>query len=326
MEEDRLESRQRFSHKSKHAQQDKMERTAILRAGDAEGAADIESLPIGQVAQVYSRFIAVDHPTGQRICVVRKTLTKLSGSAIVVGDEVRFRDSGTNEESGRPEAVIEQVLPRRTILTRADSFAGRVQHPIVANAEQMLIVVSFRRPAVKWGLVDRMLVAAQSGKLKPLLCLNKIDLAEASGESRTQFDVDEEALANYRSLGVVTFLTSADRGVGFEAVRAALVGRTTVLAGHSGVGKSTLIGAIQPGLKIRVGAVSEFNEKGRHVTTSAQRYALDGGGYVIDTPGVREFGLWDVNAENLAEFFPDVRDGTAPPWRVQSYQRIKDSL
>src|SRR6266516_2085208 len=100
------------------------------------------------------------------LCVTRKTLTKVSKTAIVVGDRVRFRESGTKDELGRPEAVIEQVLPRQTILTRAASFKGIDQHPIVANAEQMLIVASVLQPRPKWGLVDRMLVAAQSGGLK----------------------------------------------------------------------------------------------------------------------------------------------------------------
>jgi len=324
-ETDRVESHQRFNQKSKNAQQHKMEETALMRAAEQElQPTDMESLPIGQVIQVYSLFCQVDHPTGQRLCVVRKTLSNLSNTSIVVGDLVRFRDTGTRDEaSGRTEAVIEQAMPRKTILTRASSYKGTEQHPIVANAEQMLIVASLAKPRIKWGLVDRMLVAAQSGGLTPLVCLNKMDLAE-EGEPETIEAV--EVLQHYRGMGITIFQTSADQNIGIDTVASALSGKTTVLAGHSGVGKSTLISAIQPGLDIRIGVVSAYNEKGRHTTTSARRYALDIGGYVIDTPGVKLFGLWGVGADNVAEFFPDVQNGTAPPWRLESLQRIEESL
>jgi ribosome biogenesis GTPase len=323
-EADRLESHQRFSQKSKGAQQSKIERTALLRATEGEQTADIESLPIGHVVQVYSLFCKVDHPTGPRLCVVRKTLTKLSDTAIVVGDKVRFRDSDSRTETGEIEAVIEQVLPRTTVLTRAESFRGTEQHPIVANAEQMLIVVSILRPRVKWGLVDRMLVAAQSGGLAPMVCLNKTDLV--SGPSESEFAEAREVLAHYQKLDIPTFQTSASENIGIDPIKSALAGKNTVLAGHSGVGKSTLIRDIQPGLDIRIGDVSTFNEKGRHTTTSARRYPLDIGGYVIDTPGVKMFGLWGVTSGNLEDFFPDIADGSAPPWRTDSFERIRDSI
>jgi ribosome biogenesis GTPase len=326
VETDRLETHQRFNRKSKDAQQNKMERTALLRAAEAEQSVDVEQLPIGEVIQVYSLYCQVDHPTGQRLCVVRKTLNKLAESSIIVGDQVRFRDTESRDESGRPEAVIEQVLPRRTVLTRSDSFNARDQHPIVANAQQMLIVASFLRPRVKWGLVDRMIVAAQSGGLIPLICLNKIDLAVQGEESQSQYVDALQVLDHYQSLGFATFRLSADRPTDKDLLKSALAGKTTVLAGHSGVGKSTLIGAIQPGLNIRVGVVSNFNEKGRHTTSSARRYPLDIGGFVVDTPGVKMFGLWQVTLENLRRFFPDVQNGSAPPWRVESLERIEASL
>lgn len=326
VETDRLETHQRFSRKSKDAQQNKMERTALLRAAEGEQTADVEKLPIGEVIQVYSLYCEVDHPTGLRLCVVRKTLNKLSASSIIVGDRVRFRDTEIRDELGRPEAVVEQVLPRRTVLTRSDSFSGRDQHPIVANADQMLIVASFLRPRVKWGLVDRMIVAAQSGGLVPLICLNKIDLAIKGEESESLYVEALEVLDHYQSLGFATFRLSADRPTDKELLKSALARKTTVLSGHSGVGKSTLISAIQPGLNIRVGEISNFNDKGRHTTSSARRYALDIGGFVVDTPGVKMFGLWQVTLENLRNFFPDVQNGTAPAWRIESLQRIEASL
>jgi ribosome biogenesis GTPase len=326
LDQDRMESQQRFTHRSKSAQQDKMEKTALLRAAEGSDAADIQTLPVGQVIQVYSRFCDVEHPDGVRLCVTRKTLGKLSDSSIVVGDLVRFRDDGVRDETGRPQAVIEQVLPRKTILTRAGSFRTHACQPIVANAQQMLIVVSLVQPRVKWGLVDRMLIAAQGGGLVPVICLNKVDLAGQDDESFGQLEPAVAALAHYQAMGISTLQTSAETGTGIEQLKQILIGQTTVLAGHSGVGKSTLISAIQPDLDIRVGIVSVATEKGRHTTTSARRYPLDIGGFVIDTPGVKVFGLWGVTADNLLDYFPDVQDETAPRWRIESYRRIAASI
>jgi len=217
------------------------------------------------------------------------------------------------------------VLDRKTVLTRAESFKGTRSHPIVANAEQMLIVASLLFPAVKWGLVDRMLVAAQSGKLEPIVVLNKADLA-AEGEGAEAAQVAREVLDHYEKLGIKTLVTSAETRAGLDELKELLKDRTSVLAGHSGVGKSTLINAVQPGLDLRVGQVSEFTSKGKHTTTSARRYVLDLGGTVVDTPGVKHFGLWGVTRENLGQFFPDVVDGNAPDWRKQSMKRIADTL
>jgi ribosome biogenesis GTPase len=325
-EADRLDSHQKFSQRSKNAQQDKIEKTALIRAAGGAQSADIERLPTGEVVQVYSLYCQVEHPTGPRLCSMRKTLGKLSQTSIVVGDQVRFRDTEQRDELGRPEAVIEQVLPRQTILTRAEGLRGNAQHPIVANAQQMLIVASLLRPRVKWGLVDRMIVAALSGGLTPLICLNKIDLAEPAAESQAEHLAAQQVLEYYQSLGFTTFQVSATPRSGIEGVQSALAGKTTVLAGHSGVGKSTLISAIQPGLDIRIGEISNFNDKGRHTTSSARRYPLDIGGYVIDTPGVKLFGLWNVTPENLLDFFPDVQNESAPPWRIDSFNRIQASI
>ncbi len=133
-------------------------------------------------------------------------------------------------------------------------------------------------------------------------------------------------LAYYRSLGITTLETSVELSIGLTELRDVLRNRETVLAGHSGVGKSSLIRSIQPHLDLRVGEVSHYTDKGRHTTTSARRYPLEFGGSVIDTPGVKLFGLWGVTGDNLEEFFPDIAAGTAPEWRRQSYERMAKSL
>ena len=319
LEEADLDSQHRFGSRSKDAELGKILRTALLRAQE-QSDVDVQSLPIGQVIQVYSLYSEVESEGRIFLCVVRKTLNRRSDSAVLVGDRVHLRDLGLLDEQGRPQAVIEEVLPRETILTRSDSFKGTEQHPIVANAQQMLIVASLREPAVKWGLIDRMIVAALAGKLRPIVCLNKIDL-----ESQEDSDT-EQVLEYYRKLDVTTIKTSVPRQIGIDVLRELLMNQTTVLAGHSGVGKSTLIGAVQPGLNLRTAQISNYTGKGRHTTSSARRYALDFGGAVIDTPGVKLFGLWGVSRENLREFFPDVAEGTAPPWRVESFERIEESL
>ena len=321
-EEQDLDGPERFGSRSKHAQMGKMLRTALMRA-EEQSDIDLESLPVGQISQVYSLYSEVESGGRAYLCVVRKTLNKLAESAILVGDYVRFRELGLADEQGRPQAVIEQVLPRQTILTRSDSFKGTEQHPIIANAQQMLIVASLLEPGVRWGLIDRMIVAAWGGKLRPIICLNKIDLA---AERNDLLEEADQALAHYRSLGLPTLKTSVPQKTGLETARDLLRDRTTVLAGHSGVGKSTLINAVVPGLDLKTAEISGYTGKGRHTTTSARRYPLDFGGAVIDTPGVKLFGLWGVTRQNLPDFFPDVAAGTAPPWRRESFDRIAASL
>lgn len=322
-----MEAEQKFSARSSGAQRGKMERTALLRAAEGSAAeADIATLPVGQVILVHSLFIQVEFEGAVRLCVVRKTLNKVRDMQIVVGDQVRFRETGRLHESGRPEAVIEQVLPRRTILTRTDTFLNTGQQPIVANAEQMLIVAALLLPSVSWGLIDRMIVAARSGGLEPIICLNKTDLATSQPKGPEALAFAREAMAHYKTMGSATLETSVLEDAGLAQLRQILAGKTTVLSGHSGVGKSSLIHAVQPALDLRTGDVNRYTGKGKHVTTSARRYQLDGGGYVIDTPGVKVFGLWGVTKENLMEFYPDVEAETAPPWRKESYERILASL
>ena len=327
VDEDRVEKQQRFSSRNKYLQRDKTIRTALMRADEQLGdAGDVDALPVGTVVQVYSLYSEVELGATRYLAVVRKTLTKVSDTQLVVGDEVRLRVV-EGEADGSPQAVIEQILPRRTVLARSDSFKAIEVHPIVANAEQMLIVASLHSPEVKWGLVDRMLVAAQSGGLKPIVCLNKVDLVERDPKPEDEdYVFAQAALAHYESLGVATLQTSVTDNLNLDKLRETLRGHITVLAGHSGVGKSSLINAIQPTLDLRTGAISGYTNKGRHTTTFARRYALDITGHVIDTPGVKLFGIWNVPRDRLIEFFPDVADSSAPDWRRESFERILESL
>jgi ribosome biogenesis GTPase len=325
LDEDRVEQAERFGDRSRHFQQRKTEKTALVRAAEDSVGGNIDALPTGDVIRVYSLYCEVESAGRVWFCVVRRTLTKVASGFIVVGDRVRVRDVGSVDDQGRPEGVVEQILPRDTLLTRADSFKAIESQPIVANAGQMLIVAALAEPWPKWGLIDRMLVAARAGGLAPVVCLNKADLAQTPGGER-ELETAQAAMQHYASMGIATIQTSVPSSLGLDELKALLLNKTTVLSGHSGVGKSSLIRAIQPSLDLRVGAISGYTGKGRHTTTTAQRFPLEGGGYVIDTPGVKLFGLWNVTRDNLPEFFPDVAEGTAPQWRADSYQRIFESL
>jgi ribosome biogenesis GTPase len=195
-----------------------------------------------------------------------------------------------------PEGMIERVEPRHGVLTRASR--GREQ-VLVANVDQVAIVVSLVQPHLKPHLIDRYLAAAQQGGLAPLLLLNKADLADL---------VQLQPLVGaYAQLGIPVILTSAKSGLGIGRLRERLRGRATVFSGQSGVGKSSLLNAVQPGLDLAVKTVSEVNNKGRHTTTYAQLIKLESGGWVVDTPGVRQLQLWDTRPEEVEGYFPEFR-------------------
>jgi ribosome biogenesis GTPase len=314
---DRIE---RLDGSDKSKQKQKIRETSDLRNANA---ADVDALPLGQVRQVFSLYLEARVDGKTVLCTSRKTLGKLRDTAAVAGDLVRVRLQQLTDR-GAQEGVIERVEPRKTVLTRADSFKAREQHPIVANATQMLVVVSVALPRPKWGLVDRMLVAAVAGGLRPIVCLNKIDLGE---QDPGAMEEAHSYITYYRSLGFRAEETCATRP-GSEAILADILkDQSTVVSGHSGVGKSSLIRRLLPGQNIRVGDVSTVNEKGKHTTTSARIYDIpEIHAEIIDTPGVKLFGLWKLDEENLGNLFPDIAAGTAPDWRQDSYRRIRESL
>jgi ribosome biogenesis GTPase len=192
--------------------------------------------------------------------------------------------------------MIERVEPRHGVLTRA---SRRREHVLVANVDQLVIVMSLVQPDLKPHLIDRYLAVAQQGGLKPVLCLNKVDLADL---------VELQPLVGlYAQLGVPVFLCSARTGFGIDRLREQLRGRSTVFSGQSGVGKSSLLNAVQPDLALAVKSVSETNQKGRHTTTYSQLIKLNFGGWVVDTPGVRQLQLWDARPEEMEGYFPEFR-------------------
>jgi ribosome biogenesis GTPase len=209
---------------------------------------------------------------------------------LAVGDVVQI--TPIDEET----AVIERVLPRRTRLSRRSPQDPRQEHIIAANVDQVLIVAAVRKPDISLGIIDRYIIAAEMSNIEPVICLNKADLAEAPAEYEEPKDL-------YESMDRQVLITSARTGRGLDALREVLEDKTTVFAGHSGVGKSTLLNALQPALDLKTGSVYE---SGRHTTTWATLLPLDFGGYVVDTPGIREFALHDLEPQEVQQFFPQI--------------------
>lgn len=250
----------------------------------------------GVVVEVSSGLCRVDLGGRSLICGLRGSLTAQDTgftNVVAVGDEVVVSENSSDR------GVVEAVLPRRSVLARPDVFYHHLKQVVVANADQLLIVASWRDPIFWPELTDRYLIAAERNNLSPIICLNKIDLAEDVADCQS-------ALRPYLRLGYRVFFTSALTGEGVSALQEVLCGRTTVLAGLSGVGKSSLLSAIQPGLQLRSGEVSERSGEGQHITTQVNLFRLDIGGFVVDTPGIREFGLSGLRRAELARFYPEI--------------------
>jgi len=180
----------------------------------------------------------------------------------------------------------------------ARSIKGKEQL-IAANISQALILVSAANPALKTNLVDRLLISAHKGGAKPIICINKCDLVDPV---RLQ-----PIVGTYARLGYEILLTSATAQIGIDELKHMLRGQETVAAGQSGVGKSSLLNALQPGLRLETGTVSDWSQKGRHTTRTAVLHPLDFGGWVVDTPGIRQMELWAVRPEEVEGFFPEFR-------------------
>jgi ribosome biogenesis GTPase / thiamine phosphate phosphatase len=217
---------------------------------------------------------------------------------VAIGDRVRY------VEAGDRRGVIVEVLPRDSKLSRPAPVPGQrvFEQVIVSNADLILPVFAVASPTPKWGLLDRYLVSAEAAEIPVLIVINKLDLAWKN----PTFD---EEIEIYRHIGYPVLLVSAATGEGIAELKQALQGKQSVLVGKSGVGKTSLLNAIQPGLGLRVKAVGQGElGKGRHTTTYFEMFELDFGGALVDTPGIREFGLWNVAAEELAYLFPEMAE------------------
>lgn len=242
-------------------------------------------------------------------CATRQVLKSLATDqrgVLVAGDRVWFRiesRTGTANRASRREdeavigdGMIERIDPRHGIICRTSR--GK-QHVIAANVDAMLIIASAAEPGIKPTLIDRMLLTAAQCEIEPVIVINKIDLIDPLAL--------QAIIGVYASLGYRILPTSAATGQNLEYLKAFLRDRQTALAGQSGVGKSSLLNSIQPGLALAVSHVSSENQKGRHTTTASKLIPLTDGGAVFDTPGIRQFQLWDIEASEVAGLMPDLR-------------------
>ena len=215
---------------------------------------------------------------------------KLDTPKVVVGDVVRIEA----EPGGTLHAIV-GIEPRRTVLERRVP-EGRGVRPIAANVDQVFVIVATRSPDPIPQLIDRLLVLADADGITAAVVLNKVDI-----------DPGTEIAERCRRSGYLVHLTSVKTGEGIESLRVAMTGKASVVTGPSGVGKSSLLNAIQPGLQLRTGEVSRRIRRGRNITVSSVMLPLEGGGYLVDTPGFSEVGMWGVDPRSLADCFPDFR-------------------
>lgn len=234
---------------------------------------------------------SLDNPGETRRCYMRANL-----GSLVTGDRIVFR-MGNNEKE---EGVVVAVLPRESELSRPNPY-NEIK-PVAANIDFIVLVIACE-PVAHANLVDRYLVAAENCNIEPVILLNKTDLL--TDETRPQMDA---LLAPYEALGYRTMSLSVERNEGMEELISMLNGRISVFVGQSGVGKSSLIQKLLPDEEIRVGALSHASKKGRHTTTTARLYHFPAGGDLIDSPGIREFGLWHMEPEDVLYGFRELRE------------------
>ena len=249
---------------------------------------DYEHLPLGRVRTVDRGRYTVDI---EGVAVTAMKARSLGRQGVVVGDEVRVDGDVSGVEGSL--ARIAEVLPRTTVLRRTADDDDPIERVVVTNADQLVVVTALADPPPRPALIDRCLVAAYDAGMRPVVILTKSDLA-----------APDEMLGLLEPLDVTVVATRRDGDL--ERVLSVLTGHTSVLVGHSGVGKSTLVNALVPDARRTTNAVNEVTGRGRHTSTSALALPLPDGGWIIDTPGIRSFGLAHVDIDSIVAAFPDI--------------------
>ncbi|MEE3259215.1 MAG: ribosome small subunit-dependent GTPase A [Candidatus Latescibacterota bacterium] len=228
-------------------------------------------------------------------CAIRGRLkagVRKTNSPVVAGDWVDI--ATTAERTG----IIEAVLPRTSKFSRGASGSRPFEQILSANLDQLVVVVAARQPSPRTGFIDRAIVMAIKGNLQPVICINKVDLVSDS--------LAGDLAAPYAALDYQVFLTSATRGDEMDKFKRALQNRVSAVVGQSGVGKSTLLNAIEPALGLKTKEVMKRHDRGRHTTTAVHLFKLQQGGYVADTPGIKELRLWGIKRADLDRYYPEI--------------------
>lgn len=260
----------------------------------------------GRVISIVPEGILVATKEGNMTCSIRGTLKKEKSqykNLVTVGDEVFF------EEKSPGEGLIMAVEPRRTVLSRADNLSRRKEQLIAANIDQVLITTSVVSPALKAPLVDRYIIATEKGKMEPIVVVNKIDLLKSGDLNDPLIQAEKELyeafIEGYRQVGIPVISVSAETGEGMDLLKAAMKDKSSVFSGQSGVGKSSLINAVTE-YQLEVGDVVEKTKKGAHTTTTARLLPLSYGGWCIDTPGIKSFGVWELDLGEIEGYFSEI--------------------
>ncbi|GMW02892.1 MAG: hypothetical protein AMXMBFR84_40280 [Candidatus Hydrogenedentota bacterium] len=286
------------------------------------------------VISPYGLLAFVERNGEEQLCRVDDRLTDGRRSILAPGDLVCVVERGD-------ESFVEAVRTRTSKISRPYGSGGR-EKTLAANIDTAVIVAAAAEPAFRPGLVDRYLIASAIGGVQPVLCVNKMDLV----------DIEPPEVGIYRELGIEVVNTCCKSGMGLDTLRTTLFGKTVVLTGHSGVGKSSLLNALDPALEIETQDVSRHTQKGRHTTTSSRLYSLNSTTRIIDTPGIRQMGLWNVEPEQVNRYFHEIAEagvackfrdcththepacavreavasGAVTDARYRSYLRIRESL
>jgi ribosome biogenesis GTPase / thiamine phosphate phosphatase len=248
----------------------------------------------GIVVRAYGKSFIVKYRGESIPCEIRGKVKRIADATtpVAVGDEVAF----TLNQDG--SGVIEKVFERRTMFFRPGKGTTTKKQVIAANIDQLAAVVSVKHPELKPGLIDRFLIAADIGRLSPIVIINKIDLGP--------IDELEDIRDAYEQINISVFIVSALTGEGFDKLEPILADHKTIFAGHSGVGKTTILNRLIPGLDMKVGEVSDYSKKGIHTTSMVELFELPHGGYIVDSPGLKVLGLWELERNQLIEYFPEM--------------------
>lgn len=261
-----------------------------------------EHLLRGRVLAISPEGIIVDAEEKLFSCTLRGSLKKEKGrikNLIAVGDFVLF------EAKGEKEGTIAHIEERRSILSRAEHHMRQKEQLIAVNIDQVMITASIHLPSLKPALIDRYIIAAKKGKMAPVIVINKIDLLSQISEEEQ--NLYHHLAKVYRALGIPFLSVSAETGEGMEELKAAMRGKASVFSGQSGVGKSSLINAVT-GTSLKIGEIVEKTQKGAHTTSSTHLVPLESGGFCIDTPGIKSFGLWDLSPQDVQAYFPEIQE------------------
>ena len=250
----------------------------------------------GRVIKSFGKRFIVSTSDGTFDCDLRgkfRLKSRKTVTPVAVGDQVSILVETP------PYGVIESLHPRRNKISRPDIMHPDREQVIVANCDQLIVVGSIAQPRLKLGAIDRFLLVAEKNDMAGVVVINKVDLGHESNLQR--------AVEIYKSAGYPVVTASAVAKGGVDQLREIVQLKTSLFCGHSGVGKSSLLNALQPGLTIATGEVSESTGKGIHTTTAAELHPLNFGGFIVDTPGIRVIGLWDLTAEQLPDLYPEFR-------------------